>query len=248
MLHPILAQMEPSPEQEHAIVWRGTDLVVTAGAGAGKTRTLVTRYLMLLSEGLPLRSVVAITFTRKAAREMRNRIREEMRRYLDGQEIGAEERERWQSLYSELDGARIGTIHSLCTEIIRGHPAELGIDPRFAVLEEGQANILWGQALDQALSWAANDEQVVELSGLMTERELRAPGRSRLRRAPAQDLGRCRSLRARAGRGRRLYPARQPVPTDAARRAAAPHLQHRGHPPGRAQGDPGEDGGALYPS
>ena len=82
-LHPIVLQMEPSDEQRAAIAERGRDVAVTAGAGAGKTRALVARYLALLAEGLPLRSIVAITFTKKAAREMRNRARREIRRYLE---------------------------------------------------------------------------------------------------------------------------------------------------------------------
>ena len=173
MLHPIVAQMSLSPEQEPAVLERGRDVVVTAGAGTGKTRTLVARYLALLADGLPLRSVVAITFTRKAAREMRNRVRAEARKYLERDHLSAEERQRWQELYSELDAARIGTIHSLCTEILRSHPAEAQVDPRFDVLEEGQTNILRGWAVDEALAWAADDEQAVGLFGLLGERELR---------------------------------------------------------------------------
>jgi len=173
MLHPIVAQMSLSPEQEPAVLERGRDVVVTAGAGTGKTRTLVARYLALLADGLPLRSVVAITFTRKAAREMRNRVRGEARKYLERDDLSAEERQRWQGLYSELDAARIGTIHSLCTEILRSHPAEARVDPRFEVLEEGQTNILRGRAVDEALAWAADDEQAVTLFALLGERELR---------------------------------------------------------------------------
>ena len=173
MPHSIVDQLGPSLEQRRAILSQGTDLVVTAGAGAGKTRTLVARYLMLLSQGMPLRSIVAITFTRKASREMRNRIREEMGRYLAREELNAEERERWLQRYAALDAARIGTIHSLCAEIVRAHPAELGVDPRFAVLEEGQTNILREQAIDEALSWAANDTRVAALFGLLGERGLR---------------------------------------------------------------------------
>ena len=78
----ILGQLAPSQEQIKPILERNQDIVVTAGAGTGKTRTLVARYLALLTEGVPLRSIVAITFTKKAAREMRNRIREEVRIYL----------------------------------------------------------------------------------------------------------------------------------------------------------------------
>ena len=180
-LHPIVAQMSPSPEQEPAVLARGRDVVVTAGAGTGKTRTLVARYLSLLAEGVApnlsggpsLRSIVAITFTRKAAREMRNRVRAEMRTYLEQADLAAEDRDQWQKLYAGLDAARIGTIHSLCTEILRAHPAEAGVDPRFEVLEEGQVNILLARAVDEALAWAADDDRAVALFALLGERRLR---------------------------------------------------------------------------
>jgi len=182
MVHPIVAQMSPSAEQEPAIGLRGRDVVVTAGAGTGKTRTLVARYLSLLAEGLPLRSIVAITFTRKAAREMRNRIREEVRKYLERADLSQEERDRWRMLYAELDAARIGTIHSLCADILRSHPAEAGVDPRFEVLEEGQINILRGRAVDEALAWAANHEGAVQLFALLGERNVRGILNALLRR------------------------------------------------------------------
>jgi len=173
MAHPIVRQMDPSPEQQRAINALAQDIVVTAGAGTGKTRTLVARYLSLIARGVPLRSIVAITFTRKAAREMRNRIREEIRRYLEQIDSAGGERGRWQSLYAELDAARIGTIHSLCTEILRAHPAEAMVDPRFEVLGEGQVNILRARAVDEALGWAADDEDAVRLFSLLGERDLR---------------------------------------------------------------------------
>lgn len=174
MLHPIVAQMNPSPEQEPAIRERGRDVVATAGAGTGKTRTLVARYLSLLAEGLPLRSIVAITFTKKAAREMRNRVREEVRKYLERAALSTEKRDRWQALYAALDAARIGTIHSLCAEILRAHPAEAKVDPRFEVLDEGHTNILRDRAVDEALAWAADDQEAVRLFALLGERELRS--------------------------------------------------------------------------
>jgi ATP-dependent helicase/nuclease subunit A len=172
-MHPIVAQMQPSPEQTPAVRARGRDVVVTAGAGTGKTRTLVARYLSLVAEGLPLRSVVAITFTRKAAREMRNRVRDEIRVYTQQPGLDEAEGRHWQDLYAELDAARIGTIHSLCSEILRAHPAEAGLDPRFEVLDEGQGNILLRQVADGALAWAADDETLVGLFALLGERTLR---------------------------------------------------------------------------
>ena len=76
---PILKLTPPSKEQLPAVLSDASRIIVTAGAGTGKTRTLVARYLALLANGVPMRSIVAITFTRKAAREMRNRVRHENR-------------------------------------------------------------------------------------------------------------------------------------------------------------------------
>ena len=157
-LHPILRQLDPSPEQEKPILSPGKDIVVTAGAGTGKTRTLVARFLGLLAEGLPLRAVVAITFTNKAAREMRNRIREEVRKYLLSGRLSGQERVKWQGVYQELDGARISTIHSLAGDILRQHPAELGLDPEFELLDEGQSARMKALAVEAALAWAGGDD------------------------------------------------------------------------------------------
>jgi len=173
MMHAIVAQVSPSPEQEPAVLQRGCDIVVTAGAGTGKTLTLVARYLSLLAEGLPLRSLVAITFTRKAAREMRNRVREEVRRYLSRDDLAPDQRDRWLEQYTALDAARIGTIHSLCAEILRAHPAEAGVDPRFQVPEEGLATILRGRAVDESLAWAAEDAESIGLFDLLGVQGLR---------------------------------------------------------------------------
>ena len=173
-MHPIVAQISPNDEQRPAVLARGQDVVVSAGAGTGKTRTLVARYLSLLAEGVPLRSIVAITFTRKAAREMRNRIRTELQSYLAGPDLSLEERHYWDELYSLLDAARIGTIHNLCSEILRAHPAELELDPRFDVLDEGQAGILLRESIDEALAWAVDDQEAVDLFTFLGEWKIRS--------------------------------------------------------------------------
>ena len=174
-LHPIVDQegVRPSEEQKPAVVARGRDVAVTAGAGAGKTRTLVARYLSLLAERTPLRSIVAITFTRKAAREMRNRVRRAIRAYLQEEGPPPDERAFWDGVYGELDAARIGTIHQLCSEILRAHPAEAAVDPRFDVLDEAQAVLLQAEAVDDALAWAGGDDDGARLFALLGERALR---------------------------------------------------------------------------
>jgi ATP-dependent helicase/nuclease subunit A len=172
-LHPIIAQMAPSPEQQGPIARRGSDIVVSAGAGTGKTRTLVARFLSLLAEGLPLRSITAITFTIKASREMRNRLRQEVRKYLERENLPPEELSRWQNIYSSLDAARVSTIHSLCAEILRTHPAEMGLDPRFEMLDEGQAAVLRASTVSTALSWAAEQGDTSVLFSTFGEWKLR---------------------------------------------------------------------------
>lgn len=172
-LHHIIEQMSPSPEQREPILSRGCDVVVTAGAGTGKTRTLVGRYLSHLVDGCSLRSVVAITFTKKAAREMRNRIREEVRKYIQRVDLDPSERNKWRGIYDRLDAARISTIHTLCAEILRHHPAESGVDPAFEMIEEGDMALLQSQTVEEALGWAVDDPQTVALFATYGARELR---------------------------------------------------------------------------
>jgi len=162
-LHPIVARLSPSESQLPAVTARGQDVVVTAGAGTGKTRTLVARYLSLLSDGVDLRSIIAITFTKKAAREMRNRIREQIRLFLLDEGAEASDQERWAELYGQLDSARIQTIDSLCREILRQHPVEAGIDPETSVLEQAQDHLIRRKVGRAALSRAASDPTLSRL-------------------------------------------------------------------------------------
>jgi len=138
-------------EQREAVLERGRDVAVTAGAGSGKTYTLVARYTTLLAEGIPPRQIAAITFTKKAALEMRSKVRDALVTMQVQAIDDSEERQRWADLSAQMDAARIGTIHSLCTEILRAHPAEAGIDPRFEVLDEGVGKAYQSQAVEDTL-------------------------------------------------------------------------------------------------
>jgi len=137
--------------QRQAIETDGIDLVVTAGAGSGKTLVLVERFLRLLSEpGRDLRSLMAVTFTEKAAREMRDKVRDKVDRSL----LGAEDplsRQLWQTHRHRIDSARIGTIHSMCAKLLRENPAQAGLDPQFQVLDEVEADVLLAESVDALL-------------------------------------------------------------------------------------------------
>ncbi len=157
--------------QSQAVQARGHNLAVTAGAGSGKTLTLVARYLSLLADGLIPRRVVAITFTEKAAREMRNRVRSKLGE-LANQANQESESRLWEGLNAQMDSARIGTIHSLCAELLRAHPSELGIGPQFEVLDEGLAAALRVQLVQEALAWAVAQPQMRVLFDNFTIRGL----------------------------------------------------------------------------
>lgn len=145
-----------SEKQYYAAAERGRNVVVTAGAGTGKTRTLVARYISLLADGSQPENVVAITFTDKAANEMRSRVRSAILSQA-GDMQKDEDKHYWEALEQRMDSARIGTIHSLCTEILRNHPAEAGIDPKFTVLDEPQSALLAADAV------AATLEEILQM-------------------------------------------------------------------------------------
>lgn len=150
--------MEWTDAQREAIETRGQRVIVSAGAGSGKTRVLVERFLRLLEENPSWRvvDIIAVTFTEKAAREMVSRIRREIRSRIEQAESAAM-RERWRAHRNALDSARIGTIHSLCAAILRAHPAEASLDPDFSVLEEIEADMLLERAIEEALDAAARE-------------------------------------------------------------------------------------------
>ena len=128
------------------------NIAVTASAGAGKTATLVERYIELLCQHpeIGVRQVLAITFTQKAAAEMRERIARRLSDALD-QELPEPERQRLRQIREDLPAARISTIHAFCAALLREYPIEADVDPAFAVLEGVDAAQLRSQAVRQTL-------------------------------------------------------------------------------------------------
>ena len=169
----LLSRYSFKGNQEKAVTDSSSAIAVTAGAGSGKTLSLVGRYLHLLEQGYPIRSILAITFTEKAAREMRSRVRVALS-HVSSNDSEIHPSSFTRSVHpSNIDSARISTIHSLCAEILRSHPAEAGLDPAFEVIEEGLSAALQAEAIESALAWASADEQSVALFGVFKENELR---------------------------------------------------------------------------
>jgi len=170
--------MNLTPDQHAAIHTHDRNLVVVAGAGSGKTYVLVERYLALLDAhpDWALNQLVAITFTQKAAQEMRDRVRAALlERLHDAHErSNAEAIALWSARVSAMDSARIDTIHALCAAILRQNAAEAGIDPAFEVLDEMGARILLETVLDDLFAeLALNNDPTIQLFRAYGARDIR---------------------------------------------------------------------------
>jgi ATP-dependent helicase/nuclease subunit A len=131
-------------------------LVVEAAAGTGKTTELVHRVMALLRQGrTTLARLVAVTFTEKAAGEMKLRLRSEIERARA--DAGAEESHRLDLALAELEEAHIGTIHGFCAELLRQHPVEACVDPLFEAADESQQERLFDEAFERWFQGVLSD-------------------------------------------------------------------------------------------
>ncbi|MGI8605701.1 MAG: UvrD-helicase domain-containing protein [Gaiellaceae bacterium] len=169
----------PTPEQARAIELREVDVFCEAGAGTGKTRVLVERFVSaVVDDEVEMGSILAFTFTERAADQLRGRIRGALRaRGRQAAERGDEElRLELKRLGRQTEASNISTIHGFCRRLLAAHPAAAGVDPRFRVLDQGEATRLQGRAfwdaLDRLLS-AGDREDTARLVGAATPRTLR---------------------------------------------------------------------------
>jgi len=181
-----------TPEQLRAIRARDGELFLDAGAGSGKTSVLVERFVRaVVEDGVPVGAILTITFTEKAAAQMRDRIRARLL------QAGA------ATAVSATEGAFISTIHGFCARVLRAHALAAGLDPAFTVLDELEAGRLADAAFDRALTELAGERPGgVELVAAYGAGELRAA---------IQAIH--RQLRSRGQRRPRL-PALRPEPFD----------------------------------
>ncbi|MGE5090873.1 MAG: UvrD-helicase domain-containing protein [Bacillota bacterium] len=156
---------EPNPMQWEAIRRADRHTLVAAGAGTGKTTTVVGRILWLLGAGIRgerretaigLRDIGAITYTNAAAADLKRKLRTALR------ESGL------QSVAHEVDNARIGTIHSFCGDILREFALRAGRDPGLRILEEGEAGAVADEVVHETMLAALEDGTVAGLQDLLS--------------------------------------------------------------------------------
>jgi ATP-dependent helicase/nuclease subunit A len=115
---------------------------ITAGAGTGKTHVLVRKYISLLEGGVGVGNILALTFTEKAAAEMKVRVR---------QALAEKEGEAWDAVRDEFLWAKISTFHAFCASVLREFPLEANVGPNFAVLDEREALRLREEAINDLI-------------------------------------------------------------------------------------------------
>src|SRR5215467_13383683 len=151
------------------------NVVLEASAGTGKTSVLVERYVNLLRVGVDPDRILAITFTRKAAAEMRGRILE---RLHEARRTSQFDMARWRDLKERFDDIAISTIDAFCLALLREFPLEADVDPGFDLADDTEAPRLMSASLDQALrvcrGLARDDEDVALVFAQLGERRLRA--------------------------------------------------------------------------
>ena len=122
-------------------------LIVEAAAGTGKTTELVRRIVRVIESGrAEVTGIVAVTFTEKAAGELKLRLREALEEARAGSASGSAERDRLDRALGRLEEAQVSTIHGFCADLLRERPVEAKTDPLFTVLNEAQAGRIYDEA------------------------------------------------------------------------------------------------------
>jgi ATP-dependent helicase/nuclease subunit A len=168
------AALPDSPARQYAID-PSRNVVLEASAGTGKTRVLVERYVNLIRAGVQPDHILAITFTRKAAAEMRDRIVERLKEASRLSELDAA---RWRDVRERLGDIAVSTIDAFCLSLLREFPLEADVDPGFDLADDTEVPRLAASSLDQTFricrGLAHEDDDVALVFAQLGERRLRA--------------------------------------------------------------------------
>ncbi len=140
--------------QQKAVTEIDHHLYVTASAGTGKTEVLTRRFMYILEQKkVNVSSILAITFTEKAALEMKSRIFRSIQEKM-ASESNSRELSYWKGVKNDFRHAKISTIHSFCSGLIREHATELSIDPEYGIIEENELRFELHKYLkEKILAW-----------------------------------------------------------------------------------------------
>ena len=156
-------------QQQRAISTRGSDILVTASAGTGKTAVLSGRCVDIVSEKTNVLNILVLTFTNAAAEQMRSRIAEQLQEAFSK---SGDAHLRYQLML--LAGADISTIDSFCKRLITEHFHKLALDPTFRVIESDEQKLLKAEVLEETIEWAWQQSDLRQgFEQLLRRRDLR---------------------------------------------------------------------------
>ncbi len=155
-----------TPEQQAAIDARGR-VIVSASAGSGKTTVMIERIIQLIRSGVSVDNILAVTFTKKAAAQMKEKLSKALIKSINDESTSAEERKRLKEELNRVGSADISTIHSFCSKLIRSHFYVADVDNGFRVIGSDDADglALQNEALDELLEegYESSDEAFLHL-------------------------------------------------------------------------------------
>lgn len=156
-------------QQQQAITADGSNVLVTASAGTGKTAVLSGRCVHIVSGKSDVRNILVLTFTEAAAEQMRSRIAQMLKEeYLQKHDNNL----RFQLIL--LQGSDISTIHSFCKRIITEHFYKLDLDPAFRIIDSDEQELLKAEVLENTIDWAWQQSELCpDLKNLLYKRSLR---------------------------------------------------------------------------
>ena len=222
-----MPEISDQADRQQIVTALDDTLIVEAAAGAGKTTELVRRIVRVIETGrAEVTEIVAVTFTEKAAGELKLRLREALEEARGASTSGSDERNRLDRALGRLEEAQVSTIHGFCADLLRERPVEARIDPLFTVLTEAQAARIYDEAFHHRLeNQLANPSDGVKralrrptFGGFGADNDagngptdrlrragcpLRIPSPPPIRRSRRATSTRARAARRRACRGRR---------------------------------------------
>ena len=146
-------------EQIKAIESEGRT-IVSASAGSGKTTVMIEKIIRLIKEGADVEEILAVTFTKKAASQMKEKLSKALIEAINAPETTPEKRAELKKQLSAVPGADISTIHSFCAKLIRRHFYAAGVDNGFRVIggDDAEGAALKGEALDELFEEAYEEK------------------------------------------------------------------------------------------
>ena len=153
-------------EQQMAISKEGKNIIVSAGAGSGKTAVLTARVIRKLKDGIDIDKLLVVTFTNAAASEMRERVLEAIYKKLDEEPDNIN----LQRQINLLGKSNICTIHSFCLDVIKNNFFEIDISPNFRIASEEEVTLLKQETLDDLFEskYESEDKDFLKLVDVYT--------------------------------------------------------------------------------